>query len=144
MSLQVQLIRTLDNGIETIGKMYVSGDATFASDSLERTYDGNKKGVSCIPGGKYICKKVGATIAIPYPHIAITGVSGRDGICMHTGNLYTHSKGCILLGKGFGDINKDGQKDILNSKNTFSNFMSMIPDEFTLTITEVTIKTKPQ
>ena len=140
--MQIQLIRTKDNGVETIGKMYVSGEAVFTSDTLERTYDDNKRGVSCIPGGKYLCKKVGATEAIPYPHISVLNVSGRQGICLHTGNLYTHSKGCILLGRGFSDINKDGQMDVLNSKNTFAAFMNTVPDEFTLNITEVTIKTK--
>lgn len=144
MSLQIQLIRTKDNGVETVGKLYVSGDAIFTSDTLERTYDGNKRGISCIPGGKYLCKKKDGTEAIPYRHISIMGVSGREGICMHTGNLYTHSRGCILLGRGFSDINKDGQMDILNSKNTFAAFMATVPDEFMLNITEVTIKTKPQ
>lgn len=134
--IEAALIRSTDNGIETIGKLYVTGGAVYACDTLERPYVHNQRGISCIPAGKYICKKVEASTHIPYPHISVTGVTGRDGICIHKGNLFSDSEGCILVGKGFGDINRDGQSDILNSKNTFDELMKLLPDQFVLTITE--------
>lgn len=134
--MNVELIRTIDNGVQTTGKWYVTDGAHFACDTLERTYADNKRGVSCIPPGKYHCAKVGASQAIPYEHISITAVPGRSGICIHKGNHYFHSRGCVLVGKGYSDINKDGEIDILNSKNTFDALMKIVPQNFILTITE--------
>lgn len=144
MNIKVQLMRTLDTGIETTGKLYVNGDLIFTCDTLERTYADNQRGISCIPAGRYICTKVPATEAIPYAHISVTNVPNRSGIKIHKGNLYTHSKGCILLGRGWGDINKDGQMDILNSKNTFDQFLREMPQDFTLHISEAITRTKPK
>ena len=134
--IEVEIIRGKDNGIQTVGALYLWGDVSYACDTIERTYANNQRQISCIPAGKYICKKVVATEAIPYPHIWITNVSNRDGIKIHSGNLYSHSKGCVIVGKGFSDINKDGQQDILYSRDTLKELMSILPDEFNLTITE--------
>ena len=139
--IECEIQRGLDNGIETDGKLYVIGDVKFSCDTLERTYDGNKRGISCIPAGKYLCKKVEGSEAIPYPHISITNVPNRDGICIHRGNLYSHSKGCILVGMGYADINKDGQKDILNSGKTLESLLQILPETFNLTVKEANIKT---
>lgn len=136
MSLKVEIIRTEDNGTETTGKLYITGSEHYTCDTLERTYDGNKRGISSIPAGVYNCRKLGPTKNIPYDHIAIEPVSGRVGIRIHAGNLYTHSRGCVLVGLGWGDINKDGQKDVLNSKNTLKALLSYLPDTFTLKINE--------
>lgn len=140
--IDVQLIRRIDNGVETIGDLYVSGDIIFACNALERSYKDNLRGISCIPPGTYICRKRSATEAIPYLHILIENVPGRDGICIHAGNLYSHSKGCLLLGRGYGDLNKDGQQDILNSRKTFNEFMDVMPDVFKLKIFEAIYKNK--
>lgn len=144
MDIKVQLIRTTDNSIQTVGKIYVSGDQHYTADTLERPYKNNEKGISCIPAGRYICVKVGPSEAIPYDHISITNVPNRSGVCIHSGNLYTHSKGCIIVGKGYADINKDGQQDVLQSKKTLIELMNVLPDEFTLNITEaITVTRKP-
>lgn len=144
MDIKVQLIRTTDNGVQTVGKLYVSGDQHYTCDTLERPFKNNEKGVSCIPSGRYICGKLAPTEAIPYPHIAVYNVPGRDGIRIHSGNLFSHSRGCILVGKGYADINKDGQKDVLSSKQTLIELMNVLPDEFTLHITEAITVTKKQ
>ena len=144
MDIKVQLIRTTDNGVQTIGKLYVSGDQHATFDTLERPFKNNERGVSCIPSGRYICSKLNPTEAIPYPHIAVHNVSGREGIRIHSGNLYSHSRGCILIGKGYADINKDGQSDVLQSKQSLIELMNVLPDEFTLHITEaITVTKKP-
>ena len=140
--IQVQLIRTIDNGVETTGKLYITGDQHFACDTLERTYANNQRGISCIPAGKYICVKKDATEAIPYQHVSITNIPNRSGVAIHSGNHFFHSKGCILVGLMGKDINKDGQVDILQSRDTFIKLMNVLTDEFTLSITEAQIKTK--
>lgn len=142
--IQVQLIRTIDNGVQTTGKLYVSGEQTFTCDTLERPYLNNQRGISCIPAGRYICIRKAATEAIPYTHITITNVPNRSGVAIHTGNLYTQSKGCILVGKGYADINKDGHTDVLQSRDTFTKLMNVLPEEFTLHISEAITRTKPK
>lgn len=125
-----------DNGIETLGKLYLSDDAGathFTCDTLELPYKDNKHKISCIPPGTYHCKKVGPS-HIPYPHIAVQNVSGRDGICIHKANYVSDLLGCIGVGTGLADINKDGQLDIINSTKTFDALMLLLPDEFQLVI----------
>lgn len=141
--IDVRLIRSTDNGVQTTGKWYVSGEKHFACDTLERAYKNNERRVSCIPPGRHPCRKVGPTEKIPYPHFQVLDVPNRDGICGHAGNKYTDSLGCILFGMGFSDINKDGELDILNSRNTFDRLMAILPDEFMLTITEAQTVKKP-
>ncbi|MEK9207778.1 MAG: DUF5675 family protein [Patescibacteria group bacterium] len=55
---------------------------------------------SCIPIGKYICKRVNS------PKFGntfeITGVKGRTNILFHKGNVpKKDSKGCVLIGEQF-------------------------------------------
>ena len=111
-----------------------AGDSFFACDTLELSDKGNQPQISCIPKGVYTVLKVGPTHAIPYNHLAIQNVPNRSGVCLHIGNYNSDIKGCVLLGKGYGDLNKDGEMDILNSKTTFTKFMTLAPDSFKLTI----------
>lgn len=134
--MEIEIHRRLDNGVETLGSLNViSNDATiFKCDTLELPYKDNQSKISCIPKGVYFCQKVGATKNIPYEHISVMEVPNRSGICIHTGNLYTQILGCVLVGCGYGDINKDGQKDILNSKLTYTKLMKILPLQFKLII----------
>lgn len=141
--MRLEAIRGTDNGVQILGDMFViddKGATHFKCDTLELTdlnndgIVGNEVGKSCIPKGEYICVKRGATANIPYEHILITGITGRSGVCIHKGNHYTQIRGCILVGSAEVDINKDGQKDVVNSGKTFMTLMSLMPDEFKLTI----------
>lgn len=125
--MRIEVKRQLpDNGIETLGDLSY-GD--FKCESLELPWYNNQRRISCIPAGLYKWKKVGATTAIPYEHILILDVKGRDGICIHRANYYTQIKGCIAVGDKEVDINKDGQMDVTNSKNTFTKLMALLPEE---------------
>lgn len=126
-----------DNGIQTLGDLFVineAGATVFKCDSLELPWKDNKKAVSCIPVGTYLCKKVPASKNIPYLHISITGVNGRSGICIHKANYARQLKGCIAVGASELDIDKDGQLDVTASGVTFDKLMAILPDEFKLTI----------
>lgn len=138
--MKAELIRN-PNSYETPGVWYSideNGATVFKCDSLELLYRDNKQIVSCINTGIYLCKKRGATKNIPYPHIWITNVTGRAGICVHYGNFAAGKKvdikGCVLAGSGLTDINGDGFIDIVNSKKTFLKLMEVMPEEFYLTI----------
>jgi hypothetical protein len=71
---------------------------------------------------------------IPYLHLAIQNVPNRSGICVHVANKYSELLGCVAVGKGYGDLNKDGEMDVLQSRITFERLMAVAPDHFTLTI----------
>ena len=52
----------------------------------------------------------------------IEKVSNRTGIRIHSANFYYQLNGCIALGVTPKDVNKDGQLDVLNSRNTIKAF----------------------
>lgn len=115
--------------IETKGKLTFGN---FSCPSLELAWKDNKKGISCIPIGTYKWRKRERTNNIPYTHVLIEGVPGRDGVCIHAANYAAGKKvqlkGCIAVGSGYSDLDKDGIDDIVNSKVTFDKLMSLLPE----------------
>ena len=113
----------------------------FICPTLELAWKDNKKVISCIPIGTYTWRKRERTKNIPYTHILIENVQNRDGICIHAANYASGNKvqlkGCIAVGSGYADIDKDGNEDIINSKLTFEKLMSLLPVSG-----EITIKNK--
>lgn len=136
---RLTVIRQSDDGYQTLGtlQLWRGNDLLYECKTLELPWAGNKRGKSCIPPGRYDCRKVLGTQKIPYRHIWIQNVQGRDGIKIHTGNYKRQIEGCILVGLAYGDLDKDGRKDIINSRRAFDKLMILTPDEFVLTIEEV-------
>lgn len=135
--MKAKLTRSSDRTDEKQGKWISINDhdaVMFSCLTLERPWLNNTKGISCIPTGTYICVKVPATEHIKYPHISVTNVSNRSGVCVHIFNEFFQSEGCIGVGSSWGDINKDNIPDLLHSGDTFKSLMSVMPDEFLLTI----------
>lgn len=67
--------------------------------TLERPWLDNLRGMSCIPAGRYVCRKVrspkfGWTFEV-------TGVPDRTHILFHKGNTIEDTEGCILLAEEF-------------------------------------------
>ena len=58
--LRIKLIRYLDDGLQTLGKMQVleedSSTLKFEMTTVELPYRGNANGISCIPPGKYLVR----------------------------------------------------------------------------------------
>lgn len=86
--------------------------------TLELPWRDNKKGESCIPCGRYVCRRVcspkfGDTFEI-------CGVPDRQGILFHTGNTAKDTKGCVLIGELI-DLKSES---LVNSKKAFENFMN--------------------
>ena len=95
--------------------------------SLEREWLDNKPSVgdvagSCIPAGEYTCEKVNS------PRFGKTyevlNVPNRTHILFHKGNLDDDSRGCILVGESFGDINSFS--GILSSKAGYNELMGIM------------------
>jgi len=67
--------------------------------TLEREWNDNKKNISCIPRGEYVCKRIespkfGDTFEVLH-------VSKRSNILFHKGNIEDDSHGCILIGEQY-------------------------------------------
>jgi hypothetical protein len=115
--------------------------------TCERPWKDNEHGVSCIPIGSYIAKRVSLQ---EHPHIRriiqsatittaflLQDVPNRDGIFIHPGNVMTDSEGCILVGLYIGKNIKNGLPGVTSSQNTFNSFMARYDGEDEL---EVIIK----
>lgn len=93
---EVTLTRLEESHNGTWGKL-VCKEADLDLHTLERMWVGNKKGVSCIPAGRYL---VQATQSYKFRRIMylVQGVEGRSGIRIHSANWPEELQGCIALG----------------------------------------------
>lgn len=107
---------------QTTGKLTFDG---FTCYTLEKPDLNNKPNISSIPKGEYICKYTFSPKFLKYTY-EIKNVPGRSGIRIHSGNYFFDIQGCILLGTGYSDMNKDGTKDIINSKLTIKKFEDLL------------------
>ena len=125
------LTRGVDDMIETLGKLSYG---SFICDTLERSWKNNTVNISCIPKGTYNCIWTYMGDLKEF-HYQIQNVPGRSGIFIHEGNYYTNSEGCVLIGSGLSDLNKDKEKDVLNSRVTLTQFENLLNKQpFILTI----------
>lgn len=117
----------------TFGVLIEDYEGPFAV-TLEDPWKLNVPNISCIPTGKYICKRVysprfGNTFEIK-------GVPGRTHILFHKGNTEADTRGCILVAEEFGVLTAD--LAILKSRAGYEEFMEKLKGEdyFVLTIKE--------
>ena len=101
--------------------------------TIERPWIDNIINVSCIPTGKYTCKRIksggfGVTFEV-------MDVEGRTLIRIHWGSYIEDYKGCIGVGQRVMEIGS--RKMLRNTKTTFEKFMKHLEgvDTFELTIT---------
>lgn len=129
------LTRISDDGLQTVGKLELfdqSGNLLLAFDTLELPYKYNQRRVSCINQGVYIIRR---HYSIRHGNcFALLNVQGRDNILIHTGNFNKDTKGCILIGHGYKDLDNDNEKDLLNSKVALNNLLRTMVPQTTITI----------
>lgn len=101
--------------------------------TVERPWLNNQKGISCIPGGSYTCRRVdspkfGNTFEV-------VNVRDRSEILFHKGNVGDDSHGCIIIGEQFESLS--GKVAVLSSAKGFSEFLDRLKNRvfFTLEIT---------
>lgn len=69
--------------------------------TLEEPWQGNRRKVSCIPTGTYLCIPHGweAKSTKHFKQVwEITGVKDRTAILIHAGNTLADTEGCVLVG----------------------------------------------
>jgi hypothetical protein len=124
----------------TLGSLYKDG--VMMCKTMELKWQGNRKGISCIPEGDYLTTKEPPIPASDpqgrkersYWHFRIHDVKGRSGILIHKITYVKDLQGCIGVGVDFKDINKDGVLDMAGSTLALEKLVKELPDKFTLTI----------
>lgn len=132
---EAELIRcTFIKGAPEVGVFVWHGEPRFLT--LEPPDNNNQVLSSCIPTGKYHCKKVFNRRTLGGTWIEQTflvdGVPERGGILFHIGNVVQDTRGCILVGMSFGEL--EGKQAILASAAAFRLFNDLMVDvdEFSL------------
>ena len=132
--MRAVIIRNAENTKQTEGYMLVFDGIrkTFECCILELSDKDNLRNVSRIPAGSYrVIKHLSPRFG---PSLWIRDVPGRSEILIHFGNYYTNTRGCILPGKAFLDMNKDGLVDVTDSKRTMGELLSNCDKEFQICI----------
>lgn len=112
--------------------LFDEDEMIFDCKTLEPPWKGNRKNVSCIPERVYD--------VVPYNSptygecFIVKDVINRSYILFHWLNYYVETEGCIGLGSHFRDINNDGVKDVVNSKDTLEKLLKLAPKGFKLKI----------
>lgn len=126
----IDIVRLEDSREGTFGALLI--DQRVFCCTLEPPNLGNRKNVSNIPQGAYVCERVDSP---KYGDtFEVTRVMGRSHILFHAGNFVEDTKGCILLGRKWGTLK--GDRAVLNSGATFDEFMRKLRglDQFYLII----------
>jgi hypothetical protein len=139
--LKAILKRNSDDGVQTLGELTIKSTTENGQEitlfhclTLERPWKDNKSEVSCIPKGDYICKWTFSPRLVRYTY-QIMNVKDRTGIRFHSGNYFFDVIGCIILGHKYADINKDGEVDILETRQTIKEFETLLnKQDFNLSI----------
>ena len=134
MMLYARLVRLLQRRETVLGILIVDDDPRYCT--LEAQWLNNDSGVSCIPAGRYRCKR---TLSPKFGEtFEIEGVPGRSDILFHAGNTNIDTHGCVLLGSSFGEIS--GLPAVLGSKDAYHRFLKRLAgvQAFTLDIVDST------
>lgn len=119
------LYREPQNGKQTLGKLCFEG---VELSTIELAWNDNKIGKSCIPAGKY--KAVPRTSVKYGKHFLITGTFPRTYVLFHAANYSRQLRGCIAVGMYHADIDKDGLKDVVSSRQAMKVLLNTFPDGF--------------
>lgn len=119
----VSIVRIEESSDGTFGVLSLAGRAFCVT--LECPNMDNRQFVSCIPAGRYSCRRV---LSPRHGHtFEITGVPGRDAILFHRGNIAEDTSGCILLGRRFGSLGS--HRGILASSDAMDEFLATLAGE---------------
>lgn len=130
--MKAELKRTSYNEDGTFGMLYI--DDEFLCYTMEPEDKGNKKNISCIPLGEYVCKRIrshkfGNTFEV-------TDVPNRSAILIHSGNTEDDTRGCLILGDVVGLDENKNKIGVFGSKKAFKKFFekTIEVNEFNLNI----------
>lgn len=136
--VKAELLRLKEGDKQTIGQLTVKedGKTVYKGCTIELPNKHNQRNISSIPEGKYTIQEEFHDILGSV--VRVHNVPNRDGILFHEGNYNTNTKGCILVGQEFEDINNDGVLDIKYSALSMGEFLFALAGESV----ELTVKKK--
>lgn len=132
----------------TLGSIYGPNGGLICK-TLELPWVDNKRGVSCIPEGKYLVTysppvlkddpntevdESGGRNPRPYGHYIVNKVPGRSGILIHRGYNPAWSQGCILVSGRFVKENSDQPELERDSGAKLEWMVNNLPKKFWLLI----------
>lgn len=126
---EVTLIREILSNKATLGIMYIGGKEVCRT--LENPWLDNKTDISCIPVGQY---EVAKDDTGKFKYWRIKDVPNRSLVEIHNGNIERHTKGCILIGSEWGQV--EGQIAVVNSLKTLKKLRKILDDKFIINIKE--------
>ena len=112
--------RDSQDAVRTFGVMFTD-DGTKECETIEKPWDNNAPGTSCIPAGSYTARLRYS----PHHGFAVFGlvdVPNRSDIEIHAANLASQLLGCIALGESRGQIN--GVDAVMASQHAVDTFMA--------------------
>jgi hypothetical protein len=136
------LQRVSENADTTFG-VFIDGSTGFPIClSIENKWRDNKPNVSCVPTGKYACRKVtsskvkhfnnGMSYRLDMEEMNKVYREPRNYIDIHLGNAHHDTLGCILPVRWFGSVVVGDLQDVeggLDSSGAFVNLMSHLDGE---------------
>lgn len=118
--MTLDLIRVGQSSRGTFGVLR-NGQFAFAL-TLERPWVNNEQNVSCIPTGRYRCRKIRS------PRFGNTyevcDVPGRTHVLFHAGNTIEDTQGCILVAEEFSGTSSKPM--LVSSRRGFLEFMTLL------------------
>lgn len=113
----------------TLGRLVLGNFQCF---TLELPWLNNANDISCIPEGVYKAfKRNSPTNGFV---IELKEVPNRSYVQIHKGNYTRNVKGCILVGDGIKFLDSDSIPDVTSSSVTLTKLLSLLPEEFEVTI----------
>ena len=125
----IRLARVTQGENETFGVLLKDDKPLCVT--IEDPWKDNQVGISCIPAGTY---SVSPHNGRKYRNVWIlTNVANRSAILIHAGNTTDDTRGCILVGQYFGEL--DDKPAVLNSRKVLNWLRKTLPEHFDLKVT---------
>lgn len=119
---KIEVIRLEKGDDGTFGVLRLDGQVVCVT--LEPPDRGNERNRSCIPPGRYRCRRVDSpTFGTTYE---VEDVPGRSHILFHMGNVVADTRGCVLLGRHYGKLGEE--RGVMRSGAAFREFVARCGD----------------
>lgn len=137
----ITLTRFERSSTHTAGTLVVNGQQFF---TIEREWNNNKVGSSCVPVGIYRVRaynspRFGPSWILSNHELGIgefPGQSKRSGILIHRANFSFELQGCIAPGMSYGVL-RHKQKTypaVHRSREAIQNLLKLLPQQFDMEI----------